>query len=208
MVQFEDISGTRPYFHEATVDLRHRFNSVKTGFSEAEVVEIWKIWLELINRKHLRSNGSKFTQAGTLYEEVDYRLDELKLLGFAWPFTLAPGGDGSLDGSEWKMDSPLSRLGYSVAGNADQTAQRRRILADAFEGQLPLRDGEKEIWGMARSGQRLHRIATLVAALVRNQKRRTRPSKRAIERWEKDLEWMKSTYYDRTAFAFGWPKIA
>lgn len=53
----------------------------------------------------------------------------------------------------------------------------------------------------------LEKVATQIAAMVRlNKKRPDTKMERAIQRWEEDLEWLKTEYYDRGNYRFLWPR--
>ena len=132
-------------------------------------------------------------------------MEQLRATGFAWPFTEPLPGGGSLI-PDLAPDSPLSRLGYSVATRGPEEPERRRILKFAFNDELPFSSKEEEEnWGEPKSAERLQRIANHIAFQIRSQKRKSKPAETAIARWSEDLAWLKRTYYDGTVYSFPWP---
>jgi len=60
-------------------------------------------------------------------------------------------------------------------------------------------------WGSPRSAKRLQKLANVIAANVKNNKRKNNPSyRKAIREWENDLGHLKKAYYDGV-YDFGWP---
>lgn len=202
---FEAVGVKRPYRRVSTAEMERQFEAIKASRQTDDILVLLLMRYELRHRRLLRMYGTRPTAAGQLYERIDYRLEQLRREGFVWPNAAAPGGDGSLDGN-WNEDSPLSRLGYSVAKDGPGEEQRRAILRRVFTGPIPVRTKEeREIWGAPNSAQRLHKLAHHIAAICRNAKRQKAPPERAIRRWEADLDWLKKTFYDGTSFSFDWP---
>ena len=53
----------------------------------------------------------------------------------------------------------------------------------------------------------LEKVATHIAAMVRlSKKRPDTKMEGAIQRWEEDLEWLKTEYYDQGNYRFLWPR--
>jgi len=129
---------------------------------------------------------------------------------FAWPSTLAVGGDGRLDGSGWLTDGMLAALGYRVGAMQGASLQERRlILKGVFIGPLPPVGSFAyyESWGQARSSRRLEKLAETIAAFVRNAKRKSSDMSAAISDWEADLDFLFHEYYVGY-FRFGWPSVS
>lgn len=115
---------------------------------------------------------------------------------------------GSID---WQEHGLLAMSGYRVGRtNGRRRSDRRRLLNFLF-----LKDDLRDIddlsyaaeWGSPKSSQRLKKIAESIAALTRNAKRRSRHNMRyAVADWEKDLAYLKETFYDRWG-DFPWPHV-
>lgn len=197
----------RPYRRHSTAVMSEEFGRIEASRRASDVLVMWVMHHELEHyRQQWRMQGTSLTAAGRLFERIDYRLAELAAEGFAWPFTDAPGGDGSIDGKGWADDTPLSRMGYSVARNGPDEERRREILRAAFLESLPVRSKEEAaIWSAPDSAHRLRKIAHHIAALCRNAQRRTKPPRNAIAKWIADLAWLKHRFYDGTSFSFPWP---
>lgn len=101
----------------------------------------------------------------------------------------------------------LRHFGYRVGVGARSLAFRCIALKSCFiEDDLPRIHSQKyvEEWGDPRSAKRLEKIATTIAALCRNDKRKGPMMKTAISDRELDLEWLKTRFYDGQ-FDFDWP---
>ena len=63
-------------------------------------------------------------------------------------------------------------------------------------------------WGGAKTGARLKKMAQSIAAFCRSARRRDEDGNDlAIEEWEEDLDWLKTTYYDgKFDRQFKWPE--
>ena len=137
--------------------------------------------------------------------------DELE---WDWPINepLDGAGGGGGDGIPFANKiSALKMLGYTVGKtNGLPPAKRRDFLDRFFRSELP---GSVEKYfpgeyGTPGSEKRLRKTANVIAAHTRNAKRNDREKLIfAIEDWEKDLEYLKTTYYDLGSFAFPWPLI-
>jgi hypothetical protein len=132
--------------------------------------------------------------------------------GFSWPSHDHDENSSDLesiyefDSSALNAESPLHRLGYSVAEGRLSLAERRRYLTKMFEtqgDQVFVEDAEYRIWGNARTQQRLYAIARHISWLI-GFRGETAPN--AAERWRSDLSWLKDSYY-RSGMKFSWPKI-
>lgn len=102
-------------------------------------------------------------------------------------------------------ESPLYRLGYSVAEGGSSEEQRRAVLTEAFIAkELPgiKTKTVKEQWGTASSAQRLYAISKFVAWLAIFQGN-NKPAARA--KWTRDLTWLKGAFYQKE-MRFKWPK--
>lgn len=133
--------------------------------------------------------------------------------GFEWPFQ-----EGSLDEDEeseedeifefdasaLSAESPLHRVGYTVAEGRLSVAERRRCLKRMFEidGDDVFKEREEyQVWGNAETQQRLYAMARHISWLI-GFRGETAPN--AAERWRSDLAWLKENYY-RSGMKFGWP---
>jgi hypothetical protein len=140
-----------------------------------------------------------------LQQEVIAKLNELTAAGFAWPFTDAPNGDGSLH-AQWPEVGLLRFVGYTVGENGVSRFQRRKILDAVFQSELPNINSPEYMqeWGLAGTSTRLQKTAVTIAAFVRNAKRRINNMSEAIFEWESDLDYLYQQYY-LGRFDFHWP---
>lgn len=105
----------------------------------------------------------------------------------------------------FNTDSPLSRLGYSVAADGPTPEQRHQSLIQVFElAKLPglTATEDKKKWGAARTTQRLYSISKFLTWLC-NLQGGEKPG--AKERWVADLAWLKSQFY-QDSMPFAWPE--
>ncbi len=129
---------------------------------------------------------------------------------FPWPTTTAPIGNGHVANADWPETGLLRYFGYAVGVNGKLKSHRQAILKRVFELDVipnlvsPAYVAE---WGSGCSSARLKKMAESIASFCRNDKRRQRAiMNRAIENYEKDLAWLKETYYDgRFDERFRWP---
>ena len=138
-------------------------------------------------------------------------LEYLANLGFDWPSCRAfPGKEITLTSDRlWEEKSPLHEMGYRVGRNGIMdTRKRHAILQTAFQSDLPSVGSPAYMskWGAPNSSTRLKKIAANLATQVRNAKRRDAAMDLAIDHWEKDLAWLKQTFYT-SRFRFRWPAI-
>lgn len=140
----------------------------------------------------------------TRFEAGDINSDEW----FRWPDTDAPGGDGSVAGTEFMPEGMLSRMGYRVGTtNGVSVSERRQVLRDVFERPLPPVFPHKymEKWGPKASALRLRTLAWTIAYLTKNLKRKHDSRMDvAISEYEQDIAFLHETYYVRK-FYFDWP---
>lgn len=126
---------------------------------------------------------------------------------FRWPTTLAPGTKASSGSIQVPLqaDGVLRSVGYAVGANGRPAHERRKILAEVFERELRLNLDAAYLasWGKPCTSDRLRKLANTIAAFTRNMKRRNADAP-AIEDWEHDLAYLKSTYYDGR-HDFAWP---
>lgn len=141
-----------------------------------------------------------------LRKDINF-LDE----AFKWPKTQADPGETALGPTDWPQIGMLKFLGYSVGVNGETRTTRQRILSDLFHKvNLPKVDSQAYVdeWGTPESGSRLRKMAQSIAAFCRGARRRDEYAMSlAIEEWEEDLSWLKTTYYDgKFDRQFQWPE--
>lgn len=107
-------------------------------------------------------------------------------------------------GAELNKESPLFRMGYSVAVGGPIAVVRRAILQRGFDlNVLPgvISNEDKRKWGPAKSAQRLYGISSFLAWLCSFQGGE-KPAAR--KKWIEDLAWLKANCF-RTTMQFAWP---
>jgi len=107
----------------------------------------------------------------------------------------------------WPQEGVLSRVGYRVGKSGKKPSTRRALLDDVYAQTLPNVSSPDYMaeWGSPRSAKRLQKLANVIAANVKNNKRKNNPSyRKAIREWENDLGHLKKAYYDGV-YDFGWP---
>ena len=128
-----------------------------------------------------------------------------------WPGTdpLPRTGDGEA-AFDVPEKGPLKRLGYEVGKTGARASVRKRPLREAFmfapddlPGTYP--DGYLADWGAAESSKRLEKIANSLASNCRTARNRSTDMSAAIDDWERDLNWLKSQFYNPLSFSFMWP---
>ena len=108
------------------------------------------------------------------------------------------------DASALSAESPLHRVGYTVAKGKLSVAERRRCLKEMFEidGDDVFKAREEyQVWGNAKTQQRLYAMAKHISWLIGF---RGENLPNAAERWRSDLAWLKENYY-RSGMKFDWP---
>jgi hypothetical protein len=191
----------RPHFRLLTVDL---YDLVDRSWNDAmKLVEISR---ELLYRDR--------RAAMELLDRVTTRMAELlsQRDQFLWPSTETQDGNYALDAEVFKHDtSPLSAMGYRVGMKGPADEDRQSILERAYMGTIPPVNNADYMtrWARPQTAQRLQRMAELLAANIRNQKKRgAAASQLAILEWERDLAYLKTSFYDgrydRTS-VFIWP---
>lgn len=133
--------------------------------------------------------------------------------GFEWLFQEGDLEEGAedeedaifeFDASALSAESPLHRVGYTVAEGKLSVLERRRCLKEMFEidGDAVFKaKDEYRIWGNAETQQRLYAMAKHISWLIGF---RGETAPKAAERWRSDLAWLKENYY-RSGMKFGWP---
>ncbi|QEG00166.1 hypothetical protein Mal15_42350 [Stieleria maiorica] len=105
--------------------------------------------------------------------------------------------------------SPIYKMGYRVGRQGLTPSARRKLLSDAFTGDLPFVQSASYMkeWGRSGSGKRLRKLARLLAANIHNANNRSGADsyQEAIEDWRDDLEWLKTKYYSGVHH-FDWPR--
>lgn len=130
-----------------------------------------------------------------------------------WPWPLTDVHLGRRTGAiSFAHDkSALGRCGYKVGFTHGMKAdERAQFLQYFFEHELPadvVAEHGSE-YGAPRSAKRLHKMASVIAAICRIHKKDNPHRYRfAIADWEKDLAYLKVRYYDNQ-LCFQWPATA
>lgn len=159
------------------------------------------------------SAWQKHMEEHTALKSVRSIREDIKLLdeAFQWPNTEAEPGETALGPTDWPQVGMLGFLGYSVGQNGELRTTRQRILRDLFyKVDLPRVENQAYVdeWGAPESGSRLRKMAHSIAAFCRGARRRDEYAMSlAIEEWEEDLAWLKTTYYDgKYDRQFQWPE--
>jgi len=166
--------------------------------------------LQKFKKQHPISEGRVFTQEAFLQylltgKDYDFKtiainqckhqaIDYLKRLGnnyFPWPkMKFKTSGFRKLSDIEWEIDSALKRLtGYSVAGKGTIKSIRRPQLHKGIQ-ELGLEYVVYHIHGL----------------WLRTSKRTDADYSNALKKWEEDLNWLKTNYYQKSAEQFPWPR--
>lgn len=102
----------------------------------------------------------------------------------------------------------LKKFGYQVGARGPMRRERENILRRvfAYAGPLEIEGVDWAEWGAGESPERLHKMSnTLYALKVNLEKKKERDKNQAaITDYDRDLEFLKSTYYDGQ-FTFTWP---
>ena len=157
--------------------------------------------------KHIEEHPGLKAVHGLREEEALEAIDDC----FEWPSTVAEPGNGSFDQEDWPKVGMLKILGYSVGENGEMKSTRQKILSEVFEMvNLPHVKDQNHVdsWGGAKTGARLKKMAQSIAAFCRSARRRDEYGMSlAIEEWEEDLAWLKTTYYEgKFDRQFQWPE--
>jgi hypothetical protein len=134
-------------------------------------------------------------------EKLKKKYPNLLLLNdyFKWPTTnVAQYSGGSLSQIQWPQFGVLSSIGYKVGNDGIGDQLRKDILTYAyFSDILPMVMNIKYMheWGKNSSAKRLMKIANVIASVCRNMKKKKDDGSQAIRHWEKDLEWLRITFY-------------
>ena len=103
------------------------------------------------------------------------------------------------------LDSPLSRLGYSVAENGLDEDERHELLDIAVNSDvLPgvTSNDQKKRWGTKNSPQRIYAISKFLTWLCRFQ---GSDKLSARDKWISDIQYLREQFYDET-MGFDWPE--
>lgn len=102
----------------------------------------------------------------------------------------------------------LKRFGYQVGARGPMRRDRQNILhrVFAYGGSLEIEGVDWAEWGAGESTERLQKMSNTLYALKINLEKKQDRSKNqaAITDYDRDLEFLKSTYYDGR-FEFPWP---
>ncbi|MDP6473438.1 MAG: hypothetical protein QF449_00145 [Alphaproteobacteria bacterium] len=102
----------------------------------------------------------------------------------------------------------LKRFGYQVGARGPMRREREKILhrVFAYGGPLEIEGVDWAEWGAGESPERLHKMSNTLYALKTNleKKKERGKNQEAITDYDRDLEFLKTTYYDGR-FEFHWP---
>jgi hypothetical protein len=127
--------------------------------------------------------------------------------GFEWPFFY--GGTLLVDPPpppEGVEKSPVKLMGYTVGMNGLSEKRRRKILENAYLGEIPWVDPPSYMheWGRARTRRRLWRMAHHLVWLIRKASGKDNMDE-AISDWKSDLDWLYYRFYNDGGMDFNWP---
>ena len=105
--------------------------------------------------------------------------------------------DGMGQGGGWIKDTGngfLLEVGYSAIKDGPSEKYRHDILSKVFNGQIEMPETlKKEVaksWSEPKSLERLRKMRNTINTALGAQKGKTNASKQAIDKWEKDLEYI------------------
>ena len=134
----------------------------------------------------------QFRQRKAAKELREYIRFLLASLGhpFPWPSTAVSPSHNALAQGVFEIDIGLLKtMGYRVGVEGIGEGKRRDILDDIYEQELGLLKGhpQEKDWGKPLTGQRLHKLARVIASFARLNKKKKNPPLIAISEWESDL---------------------
>jgi superfamily I DNA/RNA helicase len=105
--------------------------------------------------------------------------------------------DGMGKGGGWIKDTGngfLLEVGYSAIKDGPSDKVRHEILSKVFNGQIEMPDTlKKEVaksWSEPKSAERLKKMRNIINTALGAQKAKINPSQQAIEKWERDLQYI------------------
>lgn len=114
------------------------------------------------------------------------------------------------DNIDWDEQGLLRLSGYRVGKTRGRPRNKRRRILNFIFLEDDLRDVDDlqyaAQWGRPMTSDRLQKLAETIAAFTRNAKRNRYDMSQAISDWENDLDYLKSTFYDRWG-DFPWPDV-
>ena len=101
-------------------------------------------------------------------------------------------------GSGWKIKDTgngfLLKVGYSAKKDGPSERARHDLLSMFFNGKIDMPNTLKtevaKTWGEPNSTERLRKMRNTINTALGAQKAKTNASQQAIEKWEKDLEYI------------------
>lgn len=125
---------------------------------------------------------------------------------FDWPFFNEGGGGGDPHEFQSAEKSPLNVMGYKVGMYGLREKSRRKILSDAYLGEIPWVESDAYMrqWGRAQTRMRLRRMVEHIAMLIRKASGKYNMDA-AISDWESDLDWLYDEFYGPGGMDFTWP---
>lgn len=170
------------------------------------------LWVDLETDPHrcFLIDAKRWLTNGGLSQPTDDIGEEDHFPDWPWPITEPgePGGDSGDENWHGQESSGLWICGYRVGVKGLDPLNRTRLLNHFFRSPLPpvVSRHFGDSYGESGSEKRLRRMANVMARNCRNFKRRSRDRyAEAIDDWEKDLAYLKKTYY--RAGTFPWPSL-
>lgn len=167
----------------------------------------WKTLNILIDINH-ELNFRKRKKAKLLQIKIQKRIEELKNLEEQVKSSNDTPPHPPLPSEVFTHEKGLLRhLGYKVGKKGLSEDKRHKILDFVFFHALPMIEDKEYLrqWGRPKTEKRLHKIAVSLASFTRNAKKiKTKDFSKAIEDWERDLDYLKTNYYAQH-FNFYWP---
>ncbi|WP_445000248.1 hypothetical protein [Halomonas mongoliensis] len=126
---------------------------------------------------------------------------------FKWPTTEAPDALKSLFVDGWVQQGMLQHFDYHVGSGSrnDHSRQQclRRLMSESFDKTV-FSKSYAQSWCEPGSIARLMKLANTIASMCRNAKRSPHNYEKAIEEWERDLDFLRREYYEKLV---GWEEL-
>jgi cold shock CspA family protein len=204
-IQATNKGVSRGRIHRSTLppDMIRRIASL----SHMQLLDTIQLWKNCLRRLRDQRTPSERANARALLDAIGEEWSKRARAGFfEWPSTEAYPGRAGLDTRAWVPDGMLRCVGYKVCINGLNNNERRLILDQLFQGQLPPAFPPEYLneWSDPGTASRLQKLAVTIAALTRNARRRLDSQiETAIMHWEHDLEYLYNEFYVGQ-FGFAW----